>query len=93
MPARKLTSLPPALIVDIGETLLDNVPLNARDIINNQVYSYDRWNTWVEQAQGSGVCRVPWRSDGQAKRDLYYLTNRRTPARSRPQNLRCAAFR
>ena len=42
---RNLSGLPPAVIVDIDETLLDNVPLNARDIINNQVYSYDRWNT------------------------------------------------
>ena len=34
---RNLAGLPPAVVVDIDETLLDNVPLNARDIINNQV--------------------------------------------------------
>ena len=43
------------MVVDIDETLLDNVPLNARDIINNQVYSYDRWNTWVEQAKAQAL--------------------------------------
>lgn len=62
---RNLAGLPPAVIVDIDETLLDNVPLNARDIVNNQVYSYDRWNTWVDQAKAQALpgavafCRRP----------------------------------
>ena len=61
-PPRNLAGLPPAVVVDIDETLLDNVPLNARDIINNQVYSYDRWNTWVDQA-----CRSWKRSNSRAR--------------------------
>ncbi|MGY2401149.1 5'-nucleotidase, lipoprotein e(P4) family [Pseudomonas sp. SDO5271_S396] len=77
-PPRNLTGLPPAVVVDIDETLLDNVPLNARDVVNNQVYSYDRWNTWVDQAKaqalpGSVAFLQAARQKGIT---VYYLTNR-----------------
>ncbi len=55
LPPRDLAGLPPAVVVDIDETVLDNVPLNARDILTNQVYSYDRWNTWVDQAKAQAL--------------------------------------
>ncbi|MGY2376510.1 5'-nucleotidase, lipoprotein e(P4) family [Pseudomonas sp. SDO524_S393] len=77
-PPRNLKGLPPAVVVDIDETLLDNVPLNARDVVNNQVYSYDRWNTWVDQAKaqalpGSVAFLQAARQKGIT---VYYLTNR-----------------
>jgi len=77
-PARDLTGLPPAVVVDIDETLLDNVPLNARYIINNQVYSYDRWNTWVDQAKAQALPgSVAFLQAAQQKGiKVYYLTNR-----------------
>lgn len=77
-PPRNLTGLPPAVIVDIDETLLDNVPLNARDIINNQVYSYARWNTWVEQAKAQALPgAVAFLQAAEQKGiKVYYLTNR-----------------
>lgn len=77
-PARNLAGLPPAVVVDIDETLLDNVPLNARDIINNQVYSYDRWNTWVDQAKAQALPgAVAFLQAAQQKGiKVYYLTNR-----------------
>ncbi|WP_330210252.1 5'-nucleotidase, lipoprotein e(P4) family [Pseudomonas sp. AM4(2022)] len=95
LPARKLTGLPPAVIVDIDETLLDNVPLNARDIINNQVYSYDRWNTWVEQAKaqalpGSVAFLQAARQKGVK---VYYLTNREhSQVAATAKNLRLRGF-
>ena len=75
---RNLTGLPPAVVVDIDETLLDNVPLNARDIINNQVYSYDRWNTWVDQAKAQALPgAVAFLQAAEQKGiKVYYLTNR-----------------
>lgn len=75
---RNLAGLPPAVVVDIDETLLDNVPLNARDIINNQVYSYDRWNTWVEQAKAQALPgAVAFLQAAEQKGiTVYYLTNR-----------------
>ncbi len=77
-PRRNLTGLPPAVVVDIDETLLDNVPLNARDIINNQVYSYARWNTWVEQAKAQALPgAVAFLQAAEQKGiKVYYLTNR-----------------
>ncbi|MGL4273854.1 MAG: HAD family acid phosphatase, partial [Pseudomonas paracarnis] len=75
---RNLAGLPPAVVVDIDETLLDNVPLNARDIINNQVYSYDRWNTWVDQAKAQALPgSVAFLQAARQKGiQVYYLTNR-----------------
>ena len=77
-PPRNLAGLPPAVVVDIDETLLDNVPLNARDIIHNQVYSYDRWNTWVDQAKAQALPgAVAFLQAAQQKGiKVYYLTNR-----------------
>ncbi|MGU9814903.1 5'-nucleotidase, lipoprotein e(P4) family [Pseudomonas sp. LF135] len=77
-PPRNLTGLPPAVVVDIDETLLDNVSLNARDIINNQVYSYDRWNTWVDQAKAQALPgAVTFLQAAEQKGiKVYYLTNR-----------------
>ena len=77
-PPRNLSGLPPAVVVDIDETLLDNVPLNARDIINNQVYSYNRWNTWVDQAKAQALPgAVAFLQAAEQKGiKVYYLTNR-----------------
>lgn len=96
LPARKLTGLPPAVIVDIDETLLDNVPLNARDIINNQVYSYDRWNTWVEQAKAEALPgSVAFLQAARQKGiKVYYLTNREhSQVAATAKTCVCAAFR
>ncbi|WP_416363046.1 5'-nucleotidase, lipoprotein e(P4) family [Pseudomonas sp. NFX183] len=78
LPPRNLNGLPPAVVVDIDETLLDNVPLNARDIINNQVYSYARWNTWVDQAKAQALPgAVAFLQAAEQKGiKVYYLTNR-----------------
>lgn len=92
---RNMAGLPPAVVVDIDETLLDNVPLNARDIINNQVYSYDRWNTWVEQAKaqalpGSVAFLQAARQKGVK---VYYLTNREhSQVAATAKNLRLRGF-
>ncbi len=95
LPARKLTGLPPGVIVDIDETLLDNVPLNARDIINNQVYSYDRWNTWVEQAKAQALPgSVAFLQAARQKGiKVYYLTNREhSQVAATAENLRLRGF-
>jgi len=95
LPARKLAGLPPAVVVDIDETLLDNVPLNARDIINNQVYSYDRWNTWVEQAKAQALPgSVAFLQAARQKGiKVYYLTNREhSQVAATANNLRLRGF-
>ena len=92
---RNMAGLPPAVVVDIDETLLDNVPLNARDIINNQVYSYDRWNTWVEQAKAQALPgSVAFLQAARQKGiQVYYLTNREhSQVAATAKNLRLRGF-
>lgn len=92
---RNLTGLPPAVVVDIDETLLDNIPLNARDIIHNQVYSYDRWNTWVDQAKAQALPgAVAFLQAAQRKGiTVYYLTNREhSQVQATVNNLRLRGF-
>lgn len=44
------TKLPPAAIVDIDETVLDNSPFEARMIRDNATFDAQAWNAWVRQA-------------------------------------------
>ncbi|AZF22231.1 5'-nucleotidase, lipoprotein e(P4) family [Pseudomonas sp. R3-52-08] len=95
LPARDLKGLPPAVVVDIDETLLDNVPLNARDVIHNQVYSYDRWNTWVDQAKAKALPgSVAFLQAARQKGiEVYYLTNREhSQVAATARNLRLRGF-
>jgi 5'-nucleotidase (lipoprotein e(P4) family) len=43
-------ALPPAVILDVDETVLDNSPLEARLIQNGQSYNSEAWNQWVNEA-------------------------------------------
>ncbi|WP_034107453.1 5'-nucleotidase, lipoprotein e(P4) family [Pseudomonas lurida] len=95
LPPRNLAGLPPAVVVDIDETLLDNVPLNARDILNNQVYAYDRWNTWVDQAKAQALPgAVEFLRAADAKGiTVYYITNREhSQVQATVNNLRLRGF-
>lgn len=95
LPPRNLAGLPPAVIVDIDETLLDNVPLNARDIVNDQVYSFDRWNTWVGQAKAQALPGAVdfLKAADQRGIKVYYLTNReQSQVQATVANLRLRGF-
>nr|WP_315420851.1 HAD family acid phosphatase [uncultured Pseudomonas sp.] len=95
LPPRNLAGLPPAVVVDIDETVLDNVPLNARDIINNQVYSYDRWNTWVDQAKAQALPGAVAFLQAADKKGItvYYITNREhSQVQATVNNLRLRGF-
>ena len=43
-------NLPPAVIVDIDETVLDNSPFEARMVRDNATFNATAWNAWVRQA-------------------------------------------
>ena len=95
LPPRKLSGLPPAVVVDIDETVLDNVPLNARDILTNQVYSYDRWNTWVDQAKAQALPGAVEFLQAADKKGItvYYITNREhSQVQATVNNLRLRGF-
>jgi 5'-nucleotidase (lipoprotein e(P4) family) len=69
---------PAAVIFDIDETLLDNSPSKARDIIEGQTYSADKWKAWTDLASAAVVpgslefCHFLAQHDIQ----LFYVTNR-----------------
>ncbi|ATP50636.1 acid phosphatase [Pseudomonas putida] len=92
---RALNGLPPALIIDIDETLLDNVPLNARSIINDRPYDYDAWYQWVDRAKAPALPGAVDFLQAAARRGItpYYLTNR-APGQEQAtlENLRRAGF-
>jgi acid phosphatase len=92
---RALHGLPPALIIDIDETLLDNVPLNARSIINDRPYDYDAWYQWVDRANAPALPGAVGFLQAAARRGItpYYLTNR-APGQEQAtlENLRRAGF-
>ncbi|MEO8216189.1 MAG: HAD family acid phosphatase [Acidobacteriota bacterium] len=48
-------SLPPAVIVDIDDTVLDNSPFEARLIESGASYSSAGWNEWVGEARAAAV--------------------------------------
>jgi 5'-nucleotidase (lipoprotein e(P4) family) len=43
------SGLPPAVIVDVDETMLDNSAYQARLIKNNEVFNDQTWNAWVDE--------------------------------------------
>lgn len=95
LPPRNLSGLPPAVVVDIDETVLDNVPLNARDILTNQVYSYARWNTWVDQAKAQALPGAVEFLQAADKKGItvYYITNREhSQVQATVNNLRLRGF-
>ncbi|MFQ5743497.1 MAG: 5'-nucleotidase, lipoprotein e(P4) family [Acidobacteriota bacterium] len=47
--------LPPALIVDVDETVLDNSPYQARLILDRQRFSAKSWGRWVGEAAAAAV--------------------------------------
>jgi acid phosphatase len=44
------TKLPPAVIVDVDETVLDNGPYEARMVRDDAAFNAAAWNAWVQQA-------------------------------------------
>lgn len=43
-------TLPPAIVCDVDETLLDNSPYNARLLRAGTSFGIESWNTWVREA-------------------------------------------
>src|SRR5690606_101152 len=44
------SGLPPAIIVDVDETVLDNSPEQVRQIVDDKPFNDADWNAWVQQA-------------------------------------------
>lgn len=72
-------ALPPAVVLDVDETVLDNAAYQARLIEDGGVFERASWSAWVEEAAAPAVPGVL--AFTQAAADLgvtvIYLTNRR----------------
>lgn len=73
-------SLPPAVILDLDETAIDNGRFEARAILAGKTYDAKLWETWVHESAGGAVPGAPeflaWlRSRGIKP---FYITNRDT---------------
>ena len=69
---------PPAVVVDVDETVLDNSPYQARLIADGRSYSTETWNDWVREEQAEAVpgALAFAQAAEEAGVTVVYLTNR-----------------
>lgn len=48
-------SLPPAIIMDLDETVLDNSPFQARMIKQGKTFNIEDWNAWCNEANAEAI--------------------------------------
>ena len=77
--AEDFEDLPPAIILDIDETVLDNSYYEARLTLDHLTYGEDSWNDWVLQEAATSVPGAVEFIDYAASRGVtaFYVTNRR----------------
>ncbi|TYP92134.1 acid phosphatase [Fodinibius salinus] len=71
-------SLPPAVVLDVDETVLDNSAFQARLIKKSESYSSKKWNNWVREQKADPVPgALSFTQAAEAKGiTVIYLTNR-----------------
>lgn len=89
------SELPPAIILDVDETVLDNSFYEARGIIDNSVFDPDTWNAWVREMEAEAIKGAV--SLTTQARDLgvavFYITNRSAEVQNATEeNLREQGF-
>ena len=72
------TGLPPAVIMDVDETVLDNSPYQARLIRDGKEYDEATWDLWVSEKKARAVPGVVDFAKAASARGvtILYLTNR-----------------
>jgi len=48
-------NLPPAVILDLDETVLDNSPAQAQLVQEDTIYGQEMWSAWVEQKAATAI--------------------------------------
>ncbi|MCH2179140.1 MAG: HAD hydrolase-like protein [Mariniblastus sp.] len=70
--------LPPAVILDVDETVLDNSPFQARLVSENVEFTTEKWITWCKESQAEampGATRFI-KQVSQKNIALFFVTNR-----------------
>lgn len=75
------SALPPAVVLDVDETVLDNSPQQARTILAGGAFDPEAWGAWVNEARAPAV---PGAREFLALADslgvtVFYVTNRDQP--------------
>ena len=70
--------LPPAVVLDVDETVLDNSVHQARLVADGRVYNEPQWNAWCEERAATAVPGALEFTRAAAARGVtvFYLTNR-----------------
>ena len=73
-------SLPPAVVLDVDETVLDNAAYQARLVREDGAYSRETWQAWVDEEAAPAVpgALAFTRAADSLGVAVIYLTNRRT---------------
>lgn len=71
-------SLPPAVILDIDETVLDNSPFQARMIKQNKTFNIEDWNAWCNEANADAIPGALEYTNYAAEKGvaIFYISNR-----------------
>ncbi|MCB0791998.1 MAG: 5'-nucleotidase, lipoprotein e(P4) family [Flavobacteriales bacterium] len=71
---------PPAVIVDVDETVLDNTPYEITNVANGRGYAPDTWKEWTDQGEARALPGAVDFLRYAVSRgcEVYYITNRTT---------------
>jgi acid phosphatase len=71
-------SLPPAIILDIDETVLDNSPFQARMIRQDKTFNIEDWNAWCNEANADAIPGAVEFTNYAADQgiQIFYISNR-----------------
>jgi acid phosphatase len=89
------TRLPPAIIVDIDETVLDNSPSSVRQIREHRGFNEAAWGEWVNERKAKPLPGAVEFLGAAAKKGVtvFYISNRDASlAEATLANLRAAGF-
>ena len=93
--ANPATGLPPAVIVDIDETVLDNSPYQARLVRDGGAYDATTWDAWVREERAPAVPgALAFAKDAAARGvTVFYVSNREVHLEAATlRNLRALGF-
>ncbi len=88
-------NLPPAVILDVDETVLDNSPYAARNILTRESFSPKSWNRWCHESQAEAIPGALEFTRFAARNGVtvFYITNRESSLdESTRQNLESRGF-
>ncbi len=71
--------LPPAVILDVDETVLDNSPNQARQVLDDRDFTTESWHEWVREERARPIPGALAFTRAAAARGIrvFYVTNRR----------------